>query len=79
MKYLGKATKIGDSFFVIIPSNIKNSLKIEKGDMLNVDVEVGSPENIERIILKSLKTCKEEDLPTDNYITHLLNLFEEEK
>jgi bifunctional DNA-binding transcriptional regulator/antitoxin component of YhaV-PrlF toxin-antitoxin module len=76
MKYLGKATKIGDSFFVIIPSNIKNSLKIEKGD---IDVEVGSPENIERIILKSLKTCKEEDLPTDNYITHLLNLFEEEK
>jgi hypothetical protein len=32
-------------------------------------------DKIENIIIDSLRTCKEEDMPTDNYITHILSKF----
>lgn len=47
MKYTARIMKIGDSLFVIIPSSIKNLMKVKMGDLVEVDLENYIPKTIE--------------------------------
>ena len=38
MKYTSKLTKIGDSFYIIVPANIRNIKNLNKNSILEVDI-----------------------------------------
>lgn len=46
MKYTSKIQKVGSSLYILVPSNLVNVIKIDKNDIVEVDIKKLTNSNI---------------------------------